>query len=99
MEQLWCSIEWTANDRCWHEAANRGCPRIGRDRGQSGQHMLVLSPTGFDPERTSSRYAKLSQIWASGRSHMMRRRAFLGGTLSAVTIASSKAQSTRAVAQ
>src|SRR5262245_51124512 len=34
----------------------------------------------------------------SGRSEMIRRRAFLGGTLSAVTIASAKAQSTTGVA-
>jgi hypothetical protein len=37
------------NVRIWPEAADRGCPRIGRDQGQTGRFMLGMSLSARDP--------------------------------------------------
>jgi hypothetical protein len=34
------------------EAADRGCPRIGRDQGQTGRFMLGMSLSARDPKLT-----------------------------------------------
>src|SRR6267154_4040413 len=40
--------------RCWHETDMPTAVRDVRSQGQSGKHMLGLSSSQFDPQRTSS---------------------------------------------
>jgi hypothetical protein len=40
------------NDRLWHFPDIQDCPPNVGYRGQSGQHLLNLSFTAFDPNRT-----------------------------------------------
>src|SRR5258708_6639998 len=47
------SLVCAVNDvSSWHEAADQECPPNGRYRGQTGKHLLALSFSQFDPERT-----------------------------------------------
>ena len=39
----------SAHGRLWHEAVDAGCPLNGGDRVISGQHMLIVSSSHFDP--------------------------------------------------
>jgi hypothetical protein len=43
------------NDRSWHEADIKLRPLFGRYGVESGHHRLVMSISGFDPERTFGR--------------------------------------------
>jgi hypothetical protein len=47
-------VFWRSNEnvRNWPEAADRECPRIGRDQGQTGRFMLGMSLSARDPSRT-----------------------------------------------
>ena len=62
------------------------------------QLQLATAHTRCRPRRFVGHMLNFSQIRSLGGSDMMKRRAFLGGTLSAVTVASAKAQSATAIA-
>jgi hypothetical protein len=44
-----------AGVRFWHDSDIQECPPNVGYRGQSGQHLLNLSFTAFDPSATSAR--------------------------------------------
>jgi hypothetical protein len=52
----------------WPEAADRGCPRIGRDQGQTGRFMLGMSLSARDPfptlQTVSLSSSQQSRFWA-----------------------------------
>jgi hypothetical protein len=56
------SNETSPHFRLWPEAADRGCPRIGRDQGQTGRFMLGMSLSARDPLETSRRLAFLGSF-------------------------------------
>jgi hypothetical protein len=46
--------EAVIDDRLWHLADIKLRPQFGRYGVESGQHLLVVSFSAFDPKRTSS---------------------------------------------